>query len=137
MSNEKRCDCCKRYWYFDDLVSGLCPNCLDVLATKNQISIEQDQKIKDLEHRLSNCIEPKFNTYQQVYIIVTHYTSTNRIPEYEIFDGYYYVAENENEIIVGWNYKKDFSQRKYWYIRKDWVFATEEEARKHLEELKK
>ena len=54
MSDEKRCDCCKRYWYCDDLVSGLCPNCLDFLATKNQISIEQDQKIKSLEHRLKN-----------------------------------------------------------------------------------
>ena len=113
------------------------------MTTENEIIIQQGQyieelknKIQDLEHRLSNCIEPKFKTYQQVYTIAKFYTSTNRIPEYEIFDGYYYVAENENEIIVGWNYKKDFSQRKYWYIRKDWVFATEEEARKKLEELK-
>ena len=96
---------------------------------------QQDQKIKSLDHRLAHSIEPKFKTYQQVYTISKFYTSTNGIPEYEIFSSYYYVAENENEIIVGWNYKKDFNQRKYNYIRKDWVFATEEEAKAKLREI--
>lgn len=54
MSDEKRCDCCQRYWYYDDLVSGLCPNCLDFLATKNLMDIEQDQKIKELKQQLAD-----------------------------------------------------------------------------------
>ena len=37
---------------------------------------------------------------------------------------------------MGWNYKKDFKQRKYYYIRKDWVFATKEEAKAKLRSLK-
>ena len=45
----------------------------------NDILNAQD-KITDLEHRLSNCIEPKFKTYQQVYTISKFYTSTNGIP---------------------------------------------------------
>ena len=48
----------------------------------------------------------------------------------------YYVAENENEIILGWNYAKDFNQRKYYYVRKDWVFATKEEAEQRLAKIK-
>ena len=99
----------------------------------------QEQSIRDnqnwIEEQLANAIVPKFKTYQQVYTISKFYTSTNGIPEYEIFNSYYYVAENENEIIVGWNYKKDFNQRKYYYIRKDWVFATKEEAEAKLREL--
>lgn len=96
----------------------------------------KDQRIAELEEQLKNAIVPKFKTYQQVYTISKFYTPTNGIPEYEIFNSYYYVAENENEIIVGWNYEKDFNQRKYYYIKKDWVFATKEEAEAKLEELK-
>ena len=99
-------------------------------------SEEKDQRIAELEEQLKNAIVPKFKTYQQVYTISKFYTSTNGTPEYEIFSSYYYVAENENEIIVGWNYKKDFNQRKYYYIRKDWVFATKEEAKAKLRSLK-
>lgn len=103
---------------------------------KDKKICELENEVMRLERRLSNCIEPKFKTYQQVYTISKFYTSTNGIPEYEIFNSYYYVAENENEIIVGWNYKKDFNKRKYYYVRKDWVFATEEEAKAKLEEMK-
>ena len=84
MSDERRCDCCKRYWYVDDLVSGLCPNCLDFLATKNQMSIEQDQKIKELEHRLSNCIEPKFKPHNDLFVIVGYKDEPKTVEQYYI-----------------------------------------------------
>ena len=45
-------------------------------------------------------------------------------------------SENENEIILGWNYANDFNRRKYYYVRKDWVFATKEEAEQKLAEIK-
>ena len=86
----------------------------------------------DLEQELAElkqkAIVPKFRTYQPIFYITQYYTSTKGNPEYDIISDKYYVAENENEIILGWNYAKDFNQRKYYYVRKDWVFATKEEA---------
>lgn len=123
MSDEKRCDCCQRYWYVDDLVSGLCPNCLDFLATKNQMDIEQDQKIKALEHRLSNCIEPKFKYEDYVYAV---FTDTDIFKgQIDIFDYY----TNRYLVFFG----EDIGGEWFGESR---IFATEEEARKHLEELK-
>lgn len=78
---------------------------------------------------------PKFRTYQPIFYITQFYTSTKGNPEYDIISDKYYVAENENEIILGWNYAKDFNQRKYYYVRKDWVFATKEEAEQKLAEI--
>ena len=96
-------------------------------------------KIADLEQELAElkqkAIVPKFRTYQPIFYITQYYTSTKGNPEYDIISDKYYVAENENEIILGWNYAKDFNQRKYYYIRKDWVFATKEEAEAKLKEL--
>ena len=79
---------------------------------------------------------PKFRTYQPIFYITQYYTSTKGNPEYDIISDKYYVAENENEIILGWNYAKDFNQRKYYYVRKDWVFPTLEEAEQKLTEIK-
>ena len=97
---------------------------------------QQDQRIAELEEQLKNAIVPKFETYQSIFYITQYYTSTKGNPEYDIISDKYYFAENENEIILGWNYVKDFNQRKYYYVRKDWVFATKEEALAKLEELK-
>lgn len=67
MSEERHCDCCKQIWYVSNLVSGLCPNCLDFLATKNQMSIEQDQKIKELEAKLAEKVEfDKFKSAEEL-----------------------------------------------------------------------
>ena len=96
---------------------------------------QQDQRILELEEQLKNAIVPKFKTYQLIFYITQYYTSTKGKPEYDIVSDMYYVAENENEIILGWNYAKDFNQRKYYYVRKDWVFATKEEAEVKLKEL--
>lgn len=95
----------------------------------------QDQRIVELEEQLKNCIKPKFRTYQSIFYITQFYTSTKGTPEYDIISDKYYVSENENEIILGWNYANDFNRRKYYYVRKDWVFATKEEAEAKLKEL--
>ena len=97
--------------------------------------LEQHKRIAELEEQLANSIRPKFRTYQPIFYITQFYTSTKGIPEYDIISDKYYVAENENEIILGWNYANDFNRRKYYYVRKDWVFATKEEAEAKLKEL--
>ena len=104
----------------------------------------QNNSNETLIHNLKNelaelkqkAIVPKFRTYQPIFYITQYYTSTKGNPEYDIISDNYYVAENENEIILGWNYAKDFNQRKYYYVRKDWVFATKEEAEQKLAEIK-
>ena len=93
------------------------------------------QRIAELEEQLKNAIVPKFRTYQSIFYITQYYPSTKGNPEYDIISDKYYVAENENEIILGWNYANDFNRRKYYYVRKDWVFATKEEAEAKLKEL--
>ena len=103
-------------------------------------AVKEIDRLMDLEQELAElkqkAIVPKFRTYQPIFYITQYYTSTKGNPEYDIISDNYYVAENENEIILGWNYKKDFNQRKYYYIRKDWVFATEAEAKAKLRSLK-
>ena len=89
----------------------------------------------ELAELKQKAIVPKFRTYQSIFYITQYYTSTKGNPEYDIISDNYYVAENENEIILGWNYAKDFNQRKYYYVRKDWVFATREEAEQKLAEI--
>ena len=96
---------------------------------------EDRQRIAELEEQLKNAIVPKFETYQPIFYITQYYTSTKGNPEYDIISDKYYVAENENEIILGWNYANDFNQRKYYYVRKDWVFFTKKEAEAKLREL--
>ena len=96
---------------------------------------EDRQRIAELEEQLKKASVRKFRTYQPIFYITQYYTSTKGNPEYDIISDKYYVAENENEIILGWNYAKDFNQRKYYYVRKDWVFATKEEAQAKLKEL--
>ena len=98
-------------------------------------NLKLQQRIAELEEQLKNSIRPKFRTYQSIFYITQFYTSTKGNPEYDIISDKYYVAENENEIILGWNYANDFNLRKYYYVRKDWVFSTKEEAEAKLKEL--
>ena len=104
------------------------------IKAKKQIELmaqikEKDQKIAELEHRLSNCIEPKFKIGQELYWV---YTSNQRFPFKVKVLGFvikdlggirqtFYEIE-ENEIDMGCYNEKQ-------------LFATEEEARKKLEEL--
>jgi hypothetical protein len=83
---------------------------------------QQDQKIKELEHRLANCIEPKFKVGQEVWVqwkgdivkrkVIRLIWDYNEVIEYRISGGMYLVS--------------------YW---EDEVFATEEEARAKLREM--
>lgn len=90
---------------------------------------------EELREQFSKAIVPEFETYQPIFFITQYYTSTKGVPEYDIIKDKYYVAENENEIILGWNYAQNFNQRKYYYVRKDWVFSTQAEAQAKLDEL--
>ena len=102
-------------------------------------AVKEIDRLMDLEQEFAElkqkAIIPKFRTYQPIFYITQYYTSTKGNPEYDIISDKYYVAENENEIILGWNYAKDFNKRKYYYVRKDWVFATKEEAEQKLAEI--
>lgn len=113
------------------------PNALDFyLQTINNLNTQNANLRKELAELKQKAIVPKFRTYQPIFYITQYHTSTKGNPEYDIISDKYYVAENENEIILGWNYAKDFNQRKYYYVCKDWVFATKEEAESKLRELK-
>ena len=106
---------------------------LEGLAKVHQENANLKNELAELKQK---AIVPKFRTYQPIFYITQYYTSTKGNPEYDIISDKYYVAENENEIILGWNYAKDFNQRKYYYVRKDWVFPTLEEAEQKLTEIK-
>ena len=146
------CDVCNRENVGITWVNGMkfCAKCYqETFGNKNmtenlnnmydaylKILNEKDQRIAELEEQLKNAIVPKFRTYQSIFYITQFYTSTKGNPEYDIISDKYYVSENENEIILGWNYANDFNQRKYYYVRKDWVFTTKQEAQAKLRELK-
>ena len=139
----------QRYEYYkgtteimDNEVDEFVEDVVDVLNQKSyninellKIKQFQAERIAELKEQLKNSIRPKFRTYQSIFYITKFYTSTKGNPEYDIISDKYYVAENENEIILGWNYVNDFNLRKYYYVRKDWVFATKEEAESKLKEL--
>ncbi|MCI7428548.1 MAG: hypothetical protein MSS83_05525 [Methanobrevibacter sp.] len=126
----------KDRWIFDTKLNKNIHS-IDCYEEKNVLDIMngQDQRIAELEEQLKNAIVPKFETYQPIFYITQFYTSTKGNPEYDIISDKYYVSENENEIILGWNYANDFNRRKYYYVRKDWVFATKAEAEAKLREL--
>lgn len=126
----------KDRWIFDTKLNKNIHS-IDCYEEKNVLDImnSQNERIAELEEQLKNAIVLKFETYQPIFYITQFYTSTKGTPEYDIISDKYYVAENENEIILGWNYANDFNRRKYYYVRKDWVFATKEEAEAKLKEL--
>lgn len=88
-----------------------------------QMLNEKDAKIKSLEHRLSNCIEPKFKQSQAVFIVF------------------------ENDYLKGYVDCFDFYTKKYLVhypdevLGDDWcseneIFASKAEVEAKLEELK-
>lgn len=83
---------------------------------------KQDQKIKDLEHRLSNCIEPKFKIGQKVYIADKYF---DKVYELKI-----------NSIRISRFKDKHFNSISYDGHLEENLFATEEEAKSKLEDLK-
>lgn len=95
---------------------------------------QQDQKIKELEHRLSNCIEPKFKIGQEVYWIDSRMKAFN-----ELFTkiGYDYTIKSfiVDAILISNDKPRYYGTDGLWLFAEN-IFATEEEAKKHLEELK-
>ena len=116
-------------------LDSILTNTLIDIENKEILELENANLKSELAELKQKAIVPKFRTYQPIFYITQFYTSTKGNPEYDIISDKYYVAENENEIILGWNYAKDFNQRKYYYVCKDWVFATKEEAQAKLKEL--
>lgn len=96
------------------------------LVASNYVEVmnEQDQQIKDLEHRLSECIEPKFTIGQEVWgIDVIRKDNIDSFIVREIC----YCAD------YGLYYKTDIGVNVYEYYYK--LFATEEEAKARLREM--
>lgn len=105
------------YCEYRDTETGLiASNYVDVMN-------EQDQKIKDLEHRLSNCIEPKFKIGQEVYLL----DSTKvKITGYKIIN-----FDNLETL-----YRIKDGELTFGNIPENELFATKKDARAKLEELK-
>ena len=110
------------------------------IKAKKQIELmaqikEKDQKIQELEHRLSNCIEPKFKQGDKCYVIETRYVN---VVEYFVVNEVEYFGENIDGIITfEEGCRCGCTPDRYSVEKRENVFATEEEARKKLEELKK
>lgn len=89
--------------------------------------LEQHKLIKDLEHRLSNCIEPKYKLNQDVFVIIQKVVRKTNISSIRIFEGYelsYYCKYVDGE-------------RMYLELDENEIFLTEAEAKAKLgEELK-
>lgn len=89
----------------------------------------QLQQIKELEHRLANCIEPKFKIGQEVYKV---YTKNQRFPFKVKIIGFKVKKTSEQDIIFYDTSEDGFEMG--WYTE-EILFATEKEAKKKLEEL--
>ena len=77
---------------------------------------ELTKKVKDLEHRLSNCIEPKFKVGQEVWFVVCDGVKK------DVIENNWFLCSLEKSRLG---------------LYEDYLFATEEEALKKFEELKK
>ena len=97
-----------------------------------QMLNEKDAKIKYLEHRLANCIEPKFKIGQEVWVAddmfekirvgKVEYIETQKYPDENVI---WYHIEYFDECFIGAPFEEEIT------------FATEEEAKAKLEELNK
>ena len=76
---------------------------------------QQDQKIQELEHRLSNCIEPKFKIGQEVWLVL---------------------CDGVKKDVVENNWFLYSLEKSRLGLYEDYLYATEEEAKAKLEELK-
>ena len=94
----------------------------------NDISNAQE-KVAELEHRLSNCIEPKFKVGQEVYTIDksrANYIGTGTITEIRL---------DEFGIVYKFTIFKSNYSENYNYKKEQDLFATEEDAKAKLREI--
>ena len=94
-----------------------------------QMLNEKDAKIKDLEHRLSNCIEPKFKIGQEIWDVVTQ-----RYWEIKKFELIPLEGELCEMYRLGHGDTGDYNSCLLPYDGNQF-FATEEEAKAKLEEI--
>ena len=113
----------------DELVEDVCDRLNTQDFKKNELlKVKQrlESKIAELEHRLANCIEPKFKVCDGCYIKVGQTIQKSKVLMLHIDKGG-----------IVYELTMDDFPSKYTTCRNDdCVFATEEEARKKLEELK-
>lgn len=88
-----------------------------------QMLNEKDAKIKDLEHRLSNCIvKPKFNVSDTIFVIVN-----DNIEEYFVDE---ILLRNKGTLWAYYDICKETE-----ITEKNEIFTTEAEAKAKLEEI--
>ena len=121
----------QRYTYYIDefdefdwaITDNTTDECYEYLEEITKVLNEQDQKIKELEHRLSNCIEPKFKLNQEVYAFFTkEEIYKGQIDAFDYYTNTYLIFPNE-DIGNEW-------------IPASMVFATLKEAKAKLEDMK-
>lgn len=85
-------------------------------------------QIQDLEHRLANCIEPKFKPHNDLFVIVGYKDEPKTVEQYYIDE---IVVRGNGTLVEYRDIKKNAI-----IGQNNTLFATEAEAKKHLEELK-
>ena len=101
-------------YHTDDIV--------ELLNEKDQQISNLEAKLADLEHRLSNCIEPKFVVGQKIWFIDNAEIVCGDIEEFEYIISKY--KQSYNYFINGYG----------WLLQKE-LFTTEEEAQLKLRSL--
>lgn len=113
----------KRYKYYFGSMSIKDNETNKVYDYVEDLLNEQDQKIKELEHRLSNCIvKPKFKVKDTIFVIVD-----DNIEEYFIDE---ILLRNKGTL---WTYYDICKKTEI--TEKNEIFATEEEAKAKLREM--
>lgn len=126
------------YWDYSAEHDGdnKCPKCRQELDYSEIYDFEdtlyfrqllemKDEQIEQLEHRLSNCIEPKFKIGQEVFVIYEGFVKKTEINSVTVFKG--------NDLSYYCKYID--GERVYLELDKQELFATEEEAEKKLKEM--
>ena len=93
-----------------------------------QMLNEKDAKIKELEHRLSNCIEPKFKPHNDLFVIVGYKNEPKTVEQYYIDE----IVVRGNGTLVEY---RDIEKNAI-IGQNNTLFTTREQAERYLEELK-
>lgn len=89
----------------------------------------KDEQIEQLEHRLSNCIEPKFKPHNDLFVIVGYKNEPKTVEQYYIDE----IVVRGNGTLVEY---RDIEKNAI-IGQNNTLFTTREEAERYLEELKK
>lgn len=95
---------------------------------KDKKICELENEVKRLEHRLSNCIEPKFKPHNDLFVIVGYKDEPKTVEQYYIDE----IVVRGNGTLVEY---RDIEKNAI-IGQNNTLFATREEAERYLEELK-